>query len=136
MPTLRSVSLIAGLLVLAPLSACSSTRVTTRPLYGSDVVSYAQLERTNRASLYEALRGVHPEYFRVRGRVSVTNMPETALLVYTKGMLLGEEDVLSWIPVSQVRSVRRLNVVETYNKYGRSTAAGALEIDFRDPLAR
>jgi hypothetical protein len=129
----RSKLLAAGLLVLAPLSACSSTRATTRPLYSSDMVSHAELARTNRLSLYDALRGVHPEFFAPRGRVSVYNMPETSLLVFTKGLFMGDTDVLSWIPVSQVLAVRRLSAVATYNKYGRTTSAGALEIDFRQP---
>jgi hypothetical protein len=133
MPTHRSVLLAAGMLVLAPLSACSSTRPSLEPRYSADLVDFSQLERTRRASLYDALRGVHPEYFAPRGRLSVYNTPQTTLLVYTKGMLMGEVDVLSWIPVSQVRSVRRLGVVETFNKYGRSTTAGALEIEFRQP---
>jgi hypothetical protein len=127
------VLLVAGMLVLAPLAACSSTRSSLEPRYSSDLVDYSQLERTHRASLYDALRGVHPEYFVPRGRLSAYFTPQTTLLVYTKGMLMGETDVLSWIPVSQVRSVRRLGVVETFNKYGRSTSAGALEIEFRQP---
>jgi hypothetical protein len=131
--TPRSVLLVAGMLVLAPLAACSSTRPSLEPRYSSDLVDYSQLERTHRVSLYDALRGVHPEYFVPRGRLSVYHTPQTTLLVYTKGMLMGETDVLSWIPVSQVRSVRRLGVVETFNKYGRSTTAGALEIEFRQP---
>ena len=125
--------LFTCMLVLAPLTACSSTRGSTGPLYHTNVLTQAQLQQTTKTTLYDALRGIHPEYFRPRGRVSVNNMPETSLLVYSKGMLMGEADVLAWIPVAQVAAVRRLNVVETYNKYGRTTAAGALEIDFRRP---
>ena len=126
-------SLFACLLVLAPLSACSSARSASGPLYHTNVLTQAQLQQTTKTTLYDALRGIHPEYFSPRGRVSINNMPQTSLAVYSKGMFMGEADVLAWIPVAQVASVRRLSVVETYNKYGRSTAAGALEIDFRRP---
>ena len=133
MPTHRSALLVASMLVLAPLAACSSTRPSVGPLYRADLVDYRQLERTRHVSLYDALRGAHPEYFKARGRLSVSNMPETALLVYANGMLMGETDVLSWIPVSQVRSVRRLGVTETIHNYGRTTTAGSFEIEFRQP---
>jgi len=125
--------LLASTLVLAPLAACSSTLASSGPLYRSNVVSYAQLQQTTRTTLFDALRGIHPEYFIPRGRISINNIPGTSLLVYSKGMLMGETDVLSWIPVSEVAAVRRLSAVETFHKYGRTTAAGALEIDFRDP---
>ena len=133
MQTHSSRFLFTCMLVLAPLTACSSARSAAGPLYHTNVLTQAQLQQTTKTTLYDALRGIHPEYFSARGRVSVNNMPETSLLVYSKGMLMGEADVLAWIPVAQVATVRRLNVVETYNKYGRTTAAGALEIDFRRP---
>jgi hypothetical protein len=94
-----------------------------------DVVMQEELVASGATSLYDALVRTRRNFFRPRGVSSLTNPPADAILVFRDGAIMGTLNVLSMMRATEVRSVRRLSVTETYHRYGRNVSVGGLEVE-------
>jgi len=130
-PPTRAITLVLTALALAGCSSAARPRpgMWSTHVSGNPVSGY-ELDASGVSSLYDALVRTRAGFFSARGVSSLTNPPRDAILVFRAGMLMGDVDVLRMIRPSDVRVVRRLNSVETYNKYGRFVSVGGLELEF------
>lgn len=96
------------------------------PLVGRD-----ELLGTGRPLLLDALRVARPTYFASRGPATLVEGGTSPMVVVIDGLVLPDIDALRATPVSDVVSVRRLSVAETFFRYRRSVSVGALEIVLR-----
>lgn len=96
-------------------------------------VSQSELTASGATSLYEALQRTRMMYFRPRGLSSINNVPTDEMLVFRGGALMGTVEVLRLLQASDVRVVRHLSPVETYQKYGRMVSVGGLELELVNP---
>lgn len=96
------------------------------PLVGRD-----ELLGTGRPMLLDALRIARPIYFAARGQTTLVEQGMSPMVVVIDGLVLPDLEALRATPVSEVVSVRRLSVAETFFRYRRSVSVGALEIVLR-----
>jgi hypothetical protein len=129
-PSTRILTVLLTTLTLAGCSSLAQPRAGMGSTHMSgNLVSGYELSASGALSLYDALMRTRGGFFSARGTSSLVNPPRDAILVFRAGMLMGDVEVLRIIRPSDVRLVRRLSAVETYDKYGRFVSVGGLEVE-------
>lgn len=130
---MRRASSWTTLVVIASLaqSACAAQfhRAPTEGASLGDVVSGAELTASGASSLYDALTRTRANYFTVRGTSSLVNTPTDPILVFHSGAVMGTSETLRIIRPSDVRVVRRISAIDTWQRYGRRVSIGGLEVE-------
>ena len=89
----------------------------------------AELVASGASSLYDALVRTRGLYFNARGTSSLVDPPSDAILVFRAGALMGTAESLRIMRPTDVRVVRHLSAVETWQKYGRRVSVGGFEVE-------
>jgi hypothetical protein len=89
----------------------------------------AELAASGASSLYDALVRTRGLYFNTRGTSSLTDPPSDAILVFRAGALMGTAESLRIMRPTDVRVVRHLSAVETWQKYGRRVSVAGFEVE-------
>ena len=113
---MRLISALAASLLL--LSACQSAARSSRPdPEGRDpyLILAAELEKSPRANLYDAVWELRPRWFTRSSRADVGDV-----IVYVGDQLVGRADALRRFQTSQVVELRYLSATEAQVRYGQN----------------
>lgn len=95
-----------------------------------DAVSGDELVASGAPSLFDALRRTRANFFAGRGTTSLLNAPTDPILVFHAGALMGTTESLRNIAPRDVRVVRRISAIDTWQKYGRHVSISGIEVEF------
>lgn len=98
------------------------------PMPSPSLITAAEVRRTTASNLYDAIVQVRPDFFTSRGRTSLINEPENAMLVIVHRHAMGGLSELRNISVALTISVKRLSASDVYQITGLSAPAGGVEV--------
>ena len=98
------------------------------PIPSPSLITAAEVGRTTASNLYDAIVQVRPDFFTYRGRTSLINEPDNALLVIVHRHAVGGLAQLRNIPIALTVSVKRLSAADVYQITGLSAPAGGVEV--------
>ena len=98
------------------------------PMRSPSLITADEVRETTASNLYDAIVQVRPEFFTSRGRTSLINEPENAMLVIVQRHAIGGLSELRNIAVAITVSVKRLSSSDVYQITGLSAPAGGVEV--------
>ncbi|HEU4631958.1 MAG TPA: hypothetical protein VFS08_19570 [Gemmatimonadaceae bacterium] len=114
-------------------AACSSSRSGERPTPGDrSVITRAQLQAHQFASVYDAVLTLHSNWLRPRGTDSFTN--PTQVLVYVDGSRLGGVETLRTLPVGSVNYIQHIDGLTASARWGLDHGQGVIYVSTTPPL--
>jgi hypothetical protein len=125
---MRVTAVLFSAFAFAGCASLAGSRTEAVPKLGNEV-SGTELSASGATTLYDALVRTRRQYFTQRGATSMMLTPSDAILVFRGGMLMGEINVLKMLRPSDVRVVRRLSAVDTFQKYGKQVSIGGIELE-------
>lgn len=109
---------------MAVLTACAAQGrrdLTPAPPRALDVISEADIARSNGTNAYEVVERVRPMYLASKLDLAPTAQRE----VYLNGIKLGGIGQLRWIPAREVKEIRFVRAIDG-GVYGVDRSAGAI----------
>lgn len=114
-------------LLLFATGACVSTgERTTR---NRDVLTLEEIQSSDLTDAYEIIRGMRPQWLRVRGPNSF--YAANPIMVYLDGNRMGGPEVLSSIPKLSIEEIRFYDPPEAQARFGLNNTNGAIVVRTR-----
>lgn len=132
--SLRACVLLA--LVASSGVACASRQpadaagASAAPATRRDVLDREEISRGQWANAYEAIRGLRPQWLRVRGRDTINGDPGTVQILLDDVRLGGMES-LRTLPVSGIAYIQFLDGITASQRWGTGYGNGAIFISTR-----
>jgi|SRR5688572_7947442 hypothetical protein len=114
-------------LLLPLISACASGGAAgTRE--SRDLITAAQIARTNAQSAYEAIEQLQPQWLTSRGVTSITDDTPTEASVFQEGMHVGRLEYLKTVNVIDIAELRYYPAGPASARFGMGHQRGVIEI--------
>jgi hypothetical protein len=117
--------LIAALL---PLAASCASRAGTGPGSSRDVITAAQIARTQAQNAYEAIDQLQPQWLTSRGATSLTDPTPTEASVFMNGIHVGGLDHLRTVQVIDIAELRYYAAGPASARFGLGHQRGVIDI--------
>jgi hypothetical protein len=128
---------LAAAVVAAGAAACasrqpadSSVNASAAPATRRDVLERTEIDRGQWPNAYEAIRGLRPQWLRVRGRDTITGDPGT-VQVLLDDVRLGGPESLRTLPISGIAYIQFLDGITASQRWGTGYGNGAIFISTR-----
>lgn len=108
----------------------SAVSESAAPASRRDLLERAEIDRGQYPNAYEAIRGLRPQWLRVRGRDTITGDPGT-VQVLLDDVRLGGPESLRTLPVSGVVYIQFLDGITASQRWGTGYGNGAIFISTR-----
>ena len=122
------VSMLVGAL---PLSACSTKRTERRPVLSRNILTSAEIDKTNAVSALDAVRSLRPHFLNTRGSQSIQDPTPIQPVVYLDGMRLGPPSTMAMINASSVMTIEYISSIEASSRFGLGHQGGAILVSTR-----
>lgn len=122
----RVIRVLAGALLLAACAGAPKTR--DGPREDPDVISRAEISKTQALTAFDAVRTLRPAFLRSRGQTSLTRQVTNEPVVYLDNRRMGGLATLRDIPVQLIFEIRYLSSSEAQMKWGSGHPAGAVHV--------
>ena len=114
-------------LLLPLITACASGGAAgTRE--SRDLITAAQIARTNAQSAYEAIEQLQPQWLTSRGVTSITDDTPTEASVFQEGMHVGRLEYLKTVNVIDIAELRYYPAGPASARFGMGHQRGVIEI--------
>ena len=123
------VALIAGAAACAsnPASGSSSGQPAPAQRGSGNVISQAEIDRSNATTVLEVIERLRPNFLQTRGSASITQK-DPGIVVYVDGTMLGDVSSLSRMSSVDVKRIEYLSAAEATQRYGTGHVHGAILI--------
>lgn len=126
--SLRSFAIIA---VAAISTSCAATGGNGAPRAERNLLTYEQIQETNRQNVYEVVESLRSNWLRARGPTSLQG-PDAEVQVYLDDNRLGTVANLRSIAVAPVRYIRWYDGIAASGRWGLDHGAGVIYVSTRD----
>ena len=114
-------------MLLPLITACASGGAAgTRE--SRDLITAAQIARTNAQSAYEAIEQLQPQWLTSRGVTSITDDTPTEASVFQEGMHVGRLEYLKTVNVIDIAELRYYPAGPASARFGMGHQRGVIEI--------
>lgn len=120
--------MLAGALML---SACSTKRTDSRPVLSRNILTSAEIDKTNAVSALDAVQSLRPHFLNTRGSQSIQDPTPIQPVVYLDGMRLGPPSTMAMINASSVITIEYISSIEASSRYGLGHQGGAILVTTR-----
>ena len=111
-------------------AADGSPNASAAPATRRDILERTEIDRGQWANAYEAIRGLRPQWLRVRGRDTITGDPGT-VQVLLDDVRLGGPESLRTLPISGIAYIQFLDGITASQRWGTGYGNGAIFISTR-----
>jgi hypothetical protein len=121
----KTLLLLAAMLV--PLTASCAARAGA-PRESRDVITAAQIARTQAQNAYEAIEQLQPQWLSSRGATSLTDPTPTEASVFMDGMHVGNLEHLKTVAVIDISELKYYAAGPASARFGMGHQRGVIEI--------
>lgn len=121
---------IGFFILLVAATACASTGGTNGERVDRNLLTYEQIQETNRQNAYDVVESLRSNWLRARGPTSLTG-PNAEVQVYLDDTRLGSVQNLRAISVSQVMYIRWYDGIAATGRWGLDHGAGVIYVSTR-----
>jgi outer membrane cobalamin receptor len=123
---LRRIAVLATVVVA---SACVRGNSGGTSVHGSnEVISRAEIAKTQAQTAYDAVQKLRPAFLRSRGATSLLLPAEQEPVVYLDDRRMGGVSFLRDIPVADVFEIRYLSAAQAQLRWGSGHASGVIQV--------
>jgi hypothetical protein len=124
----RLIGVIAGVFALEGCAGSSAASSRDGLRENPDVITRAEITRTQAQTAYDAVRLLRPNFLRSRGVTSLTRQTTDEPVVYLDERRIGGLVTLRDMPVPLIFEIRYLSASEAQMKWGSGHPVGAVHV--------
>ena len=114
--------------LLAPLTAACASGGAAGPRESRDVITAAQIARTQALNAYEAIEQLQPQWLTSRGATSLTDPTPTEASVFMDGLQVGGLEYLKTQNVIDIAELKYYPAGQATARFGMGHQRGVIEI--------
>lgn len=120
-----------GILVLTSAAAACASGGAGGPRTDRNLLTYEQIQETNRQNVYDVVESLRSNWLRSRGPTSLTQ-ESAEVQVYIDDTRLGGVENLRAINIAPVRYIRWFDGIAATGRWGLDHGAGVIYVSTRD----
>lgn len=128
---MRSTLRTLGVLVLTAAAAACASAGSGGPRVDRNVLTYEQIQATNKQNVFDVVETLRSNWLRPRGRTSLQGQ-DAVVQVYLDDTRLGGVENMRAISVTPVQYIRWYDGIAATGRWGLDHGAGVIYVSTRD----